>query len=207
MEARFCDELDGWCLGWIATEPRFMLRASHALVHEGRVWLVDPVDAEGVEARVLSLGEPAGVIQLVDRHARDCAALATRLGVPLHEIPYAGVPGAPFDALPVRRSRRWREAALWWPDRRTLVCTEAIGTAPYFLAPGERLGVHPFLRLTPPRALASLEPSHVLCGHGEGVHDPGAAAALREAIELSRRRTPRWLLGLLRGRSLRVGEP
>ena len=41
-----------WGLGWIAAEPAFMQRASHALAHEGSVWLVDPVDGEGLEDRL-----------------------------------------------------------------------------------------------------------------------------------------------------------
>ena len=39
----------------------------HALASEGRAWLVDP-PAGDVEARLRALDEPAGVIQLLDRH-------------------------------------------------------------------------------------------------------------------------------------------
>jgi hypothetical protein len=60
----------------------------------------------------------------------------------------------------------------------------------YFLAGDERLGVHPLLRLRPPRKqLGRLEPAAILCGHGEGVFD-NAAALLREALSTSRRRIP-----------------
>ena len=93
----------------------------------------------------------------------------------------------------------WREAALWWPERHALVVADALGTASYFLAPGERLGVHPLLRLFPPRALARFEPEHLLCGHGEGIHGPEATSALRETLRSSRRRTPRWFAGMVRG--------
>ena len=72
-----------------------MGRTSHALAVDGRVWLTDPIDADGVEERIRSLGEPAGVIQLLDRHKRDGAALAARLGVPLHVVP-SSLPGTPF---------------------------------------------------------------------------------------------------------------
>jgi hypothetical protein len=184
--------------GWIAPEPAFMQRASHALAEAGRVWLIDPVEVEGLEERVSALGEPAGVIQLLDRHRRDCAALGERLGVPLHRVPFAGVPGSPFHVRRVVRLPGWKEVALWWPERRTLVVADALGTAPYFLAPGERLGVHPLRRLAPPRTLRGLPVEHVLCGHGAGVHGPEAAAALEEALRLARRRTPRWLAGLVR---------
>ena len=66
-------------------------------------------------------------------------------------------------------------------------------------APGERLGVSPLLRLTPPRRLLAVEPDHVLVGHGEGIHEE-AAEALGEAVTLARRRTPSWVWASLRTR-------
>lgn len=196
MAARFCDDLP-FGFGWIASKPAVMQRASHALADAGRVWLVDPVDAEGLDGRIRALGEPAGVIALLDRHGRDSAALAARYGVPLHVTP-ANVPDSPFEIRRVVNLPGWREPALWWPDRRTLIVADALGTARYFLAPGELLAVHPLLRLVPPRSLARLEPEHVLCGHGEGVHGPDTAAVLHEALRTSRRHMPRWVVGLAR---------
>jgi hypothetical protein len=184
---RLCDETD-WGFGWLQDER--LVRTSHALRAEGRVWVFDPVDSPGVEERIRGLGEPAGVIQLLDRHRRDCAALAGRLGVPLHETPFDGVPGAPFDPVPIVQRRFWREVALWWPEERVLLCGDALGTVGYFVAPGEQLGVHPLLRLVPPRALSRFAPRHVLCGHGEGVHGDRAAPALEEALATARRRLP-----------------
>jgi hypothetical protein len=184
---RLCDETD-WGFGWL--QEGWLARTSHALRAEGRVWVFDPVDSPGAEERIRGLGEPAGVIQLVDRHRRDCAVLAERLGVPLHETPFNGVPGAPFDPVPIVRHRLWREVALWWPEERVLVCGDALGTVGYFVAPGELLGVHPLLRLTPPRTLSRFAPSHVQCGHGEGVHGDEAAPALAEALASARRRLP-----------------
>jgi hypothetical protein len=192
-------------VGWIATEPRLLERASHALVDDGRVWLVDPVDVDGLEERVRAEGEPAGVLQLLDRHARDGALLARRYGVALHDMSEQGVLGVPFGVLRSVSLPFWKEAALWWPERRTLVVADALGTASYFLAPGETLGVHPLLCLLPPRSLGRLEPEHVLCGHGEGVHGPDAAAALHEALRSSRRRLPGWLAGLIRAGLSRHG--
>ena len=194
-EVRFCDEL-GWGFGWIAAEPAFMERCSHALRVDGQVWLVDAIDGDGVEERVRSLGEPAGVIQLLDRHNRGCAAVAARMQVPHHEVPLEPIPGAPFEFVPVVGRVWWREAALWWPERRVLVTGDSLGTVQhYFALGGEQIGVHPLLRLTPPRALARYEPEHVLVGHGAGVHH-GAAAAVRDTIEHSRRRAPRLPLEL-----------
>ena len=185
LKIRFCDEFDGG-FGWIVDE--FMARCSHVLVAAGRVWAIDPLLGDGVEDRIRAAGEPAGVLQLLDRHNRDCAELAKRLGVPHHVVPTTGVP--PFGLIPIRMGRRWKEVALWWPERRVLVCGDALGTVDYFLAGDEPLGVHPFLRLRPPRKqLGGLEPATILCGHGEGIFD-NAAAALREALSTSRRRIP-----------------
>jgi hypothetical protein len=167
--------------GWIADE--FMERCSHALVAGDSVWVVDPVDTEGLEERIRGTGTPAGVIQLLDRHNRDCATLANRLGVAHHVVPQE--PLGPFEFLPIRLSRRWKEVALWWPAERVLVCADVLGTAHYFRAGGERLGVHPFLRLRPPRV--PVQPGVILCGHGPGVFTD-ADGALREALSTSRRR-------------------
>ena len=200
MTARFCDELP-FGFGWIADEPRLLQRASHALADDGRVWLVDPVDVAGLDERIGALGQPVGVVQLIDRHGRDAAALAERYGVPLSREPFAGVPGAPFEVLRLVDLPKWHEAALWWPESKTLVVADALGTASYFLGPGERLAVHPLLRLFPPRSLARFDPQHVLCGHGAGVHGAEAAPALHAALRTSRRGIPRWLIGLARLRT------
>jgi hypothetical protein len=195
-DVRFVDEL-GFAFGWIASEPRFMQRASHAVTSHGRLWVIDPVADESALWRAREFGEPAGVVQLLDRHRRDCRAVAEQLGVPHYELPEQPPAGAPFEVLPLLRQRWWQEVALWYPEQRTLVCADAVGTAEYYRAPGERLGVSPLLRLTPPRRLLAVEPDHVLVGHGEGIHED-AAAALREAVALARRRTPSWAWAGLR---------
>jgi hypothetical protein len=198
VRVRFCDEFEGG-LGWVAAQPAFLERCSHALAAGGRVWLIDPVDGDGVEERVRALGEPTGIVQTLDRHARNAETLAERLDVPRHVVPFEGVPGSPFEAIPVARRRIWSEVALWWSERRVLVCGDALGTAFYFLAGRERLAVHPLLRLFPPVSLRDLEPEHVLVGHGEGVHGTEAPPALREALSTARRRLPRQLAGSAAG--------
>lgn len=165
-----------------------MRRCSHALVAEGRVWLIDTLDRDGLDERIRAAGAPAGVIQLLDRHNRDCAELAARLDIPRHFVPRAGV--GPFEFIPIKSGRSWQEVALWWPERRLLVLADALGTSEYFCSGNERLAVHPALRLWPPRKqLAGIEPAAILCGHGKGVFDD-ASAALREALSTSRRRIP-----------------
>jgi hypothetical protein len=199
VEWRLCDDFGPDGFGWIVDEA--MMRTSHALAADGKVWFVDALDWPEAVDRALELGEPAGVVQLLDRHDRDCAALAARLGVP-HVVVPDGLPGSPFTFVPLMRRRRWRESALWWPARRTLVLADALATNRFYTAGKAPIGVHLLLRLTPPRALTAYEPERILVGHGEGVHGPDASTALRDAINQSRRRLPGVLLRLpLAGRS------
>jgi hypothetical protein len=182
------------------TESGGMARAAHALVDEERVWLIDPFEDDPALSAAAELGRPQAVLQLLGRHNRDCRQIARRLEVPLLQMP-AHVPDAPFTVVPVIKRTRWHEIALWWPQEQTLVVAEAIGTAPAF-ALGRRAGVHPLLRLSPPRrALGDVTPERVLTGHGGAIESAGAAA-LAEAFAHARSDIPR-LLGklpsLLRG--------
>jgi hypothetical protein len=188
--ARVVDELS-FGFGWIE-EGSFMRRCSHALAADGRVWVFDAVADDEALERVAGLGEPAGVVQLLDRHNRDNAAVAARLGVPLHVVPQEPPEGAPFEVVPLVRNRLWREVAAWFPAQRALVVAEALGTAQFYRAPQERVGVAPPLRLTPPRRLLAFEAEHLLVGHGEGLH-ADVAPAIRDAVEHSRSRIGSWL--------------
>jgi hypothetical protein len=178
---------------WIADEP--MQRASHALAADGRVWLVDPLDAPDAIERAQGLGPVAAVVQLLDRHNRDCAAIARRLEVPHVRVPDA-LPDTPFEVVPVLRWPRWRESALWWPERGVLVVAEAVGTAPLYTAGLAPAGIHVLLRPRPPGRLRGLRPEHLLVGHGDALHGTAAAPALEEAYARSRRDLPRVLLAL-----------
>ena len=194
MDFRIVDELS-FGFGWLIRE-RYG-RTSHALADGGRVWLVDPVDVDGLDERIAALGEPAAVIQLLDRHNRDSASVARRLAVPHHRVP-GSLPGSPFEVRRIVRIPRWHEVALWWPDRRTLVCADALGTLRYFTAGGGAIAVHPFLRLRPPGSLRGLAPQHVLVGHGRGLHGATAAEDVERAFATARTGLPRWGLSLLR---------
>ena len=194
-------------VGWIAYPDEGMQRASHALVgNEDEVWLVDPVDAEGVEDLYADLGDVVGVVVCLDRHRRDAATVARRHDVPVYvpewmadsvgdfdaevETFGAGLPDSPFRAIPVIDNPIWSEVALYDPERRTLLVAEAVGTTDLFRVDPERLGVHPMLRPFPPREqFRDVSPDRVLVGHGAGVMEDGAEA-LREALEGSRRRMP-----------------
>ena len=194
MSVRFADESD---LGFGWSESARVQRTSHALVAHGGVWIIDPIAGDGVDERIGALGEPAGVIQLLNRHTRDSEAFAARLGVPLHVVP-PSLPGTPFEFRPVVRGRWWREVALWWPERRVLACADVLGTIPFFRVGDEPVGVHPILRLRPPRSLRGLGVEHLLVGHGDGLHGDGTAAAVDDALRHARARIPRWLVGVPR---------
>jgi hypothetical protein len=189
VELRFIDEFEHG-FGWMPEGDKLQ-RVSHALRSGDSVWLTDVVDGPDLDERIAALGEPVAVIQLLDRHGRDNAAVAERLGVPLHETPRTDIAGAPFVVLPIVKWRFWREIAIWFAEERILVCADALGSLGYFRAKDEPFGVHPFLRLFPPRrALGGLEPEHILFGHGPGCHDAEAPRMLREALATSRRRLP-----------------
>jgi hypothetical protein len=180
-------------VGWTPARPEFRRRTSHAVASGGRAWILDPLDGAGIDERIRRLGEPAGVVQLLDRHNRACRTVAERLGVPLHVTPFDGVPGAPFEVVRVVDVPRWREVAVWFPAEQILVCGDALGSASYFLAGGERVGVHPLLRPWPPKRLGRFYPRQLLLGHGEGLGGDEAIAALHAALRSSRRRIPAWL--------------
>ncbi|HZO61902.1 MAG TPA: hypothetical protein VFB35_02875 [Gaiellaceae bacterium] len=178
--------------GWIASARGWMERASHALVDGGDVWLVDPVDVPGLDARIAEAGRPRAVLRLLARHDRDCARIARRLGVPLLVAP-PSVPDAPFEAFAVGGERGSRETALWWPGPRVLVVPETLGTARYYCAPGEALGVHPFARVRrPPAILLRYRPDLLLVGHGPGLHED-VPALIERAVRRARRDLPRTL--------------
>lgn len=203
---REIDRYDGG-VGWIAHPDEQMQRASHAVVgEEGGVWVLDPVDADGVDELLAEYGEVEGVVVLLDRHKRDAAAVARRHDVPVSVPEWMSGVTSKLD-VPTERvhvelgdsgfavhelidTPLWQEAALYGEHDGTLVVPEALGTAEYFLAGEESLGVHPALRLKPPRSLRRFAPERVLVGHGEGVLTD-AAGAITDALDGSRRRAPK----------------
>jgi hypothetical protein len=176
-------------------EGESMERAWHALADGGRVWLVDPLDDRAFMESAAALGEPAAVVQLLDRHGRDCAAIAERMGVPHHRVPDS-VPGSPFSAIPALRIPRWRETALWWPSRSALVVAEVVGSGPTYAVGSGRVGIHPFLRAWPPASLRGMRPAHLLFGHGPPIHGPECPVELERAFERARRDIPAFLRAL-----------
>lgn len=182
-------------ISWVLDEP--MQRACHAIVADSKVWLIDPVEVDDVVDRAAALAEPAAVLQLLDRHNRDCAAVAKRLGIEHLRVPDE-VPGSPFEAIAALRVPAWKETALWWPAERMLVVAEIVGTNPITDPVGAGVGMHPFLRVLPPQSIRGRQPEHLLTGHGPPVHGPDAAVGLERAYERSRRDIPRAVVASLR---------
>ncbi len=200
------DEFDGG-VGWIAYPDETMERASHAVSVDGKIWVLDPLDAPEVDDLLADLdGDVAGTVVCLDRHKRDAAAIATRHDVPVYVPDWMTGVATKLDA-PVERFGRelggmraitvrdsslppWQEVALYDEDGGTLYVPEAVGASSYMRTGTETLGVHPMLRLTPPRrALAGLDPERVLVAHGAGVMADGGRA-LAEALDSSRGNAP-----------------
>jgi hypothetical protein len=188
------DDSVDWAVTWTADEA--MARSSHALLHEGRVWLIDPFADEVALRAAVALGEIAAVVQLLDRHARDCERVAQRFSVPHLRLP-DGLPGSPFEVRRMVWWPGWRELCLWWEERQALVVAEAVGTSDYMAVGDTRVGVHPMLRLRPPRTLRRFAPDSLFVGHGPTLHS-GATPALQEGLARSRRDIPRMLPAMLK---------
>ena len=208
------DEFDDG-VGWLAHPDETIRRASHALSVDGEVWVFDPVDARNVDDLLAGLdGELAGTVVCLGRHTRDADAIAARHDVPVYVPDWMTGVASDLDAPVERFGRRlggmravtvkngsippWQEVALYDEAGGTLYVAEALGTAPYMVARGERLGVHPMLRLAPPRRpFAGLDPDRVLVGHGRGVLG-GGGDALRSALASSRAKAPSLYLKTLK---------
>jgi hypothetical protein len=202
-------------VGWIAHPGETMQRASHAIATEAGVLVVDPVDGPGVDGLIDEFGELAGIVVTFDQHSRDAVDVAARHDVPIYvpEPVRAGktlrrngadggnggpsieriadtVPGTALDVVVLHERRAWGEVALYRDRDGVLYVPESVGTAAYFRATGERLGVHPMIRPIPPRRqLSGMSPDRLLVAHGEGIPDD-ATDALESALAGSRRRLP-----------------
>ena len=197
-------------VGWIAHPEETMQRASHAVESEGGLWIIDPVDAAGLDDLLSEYADPEGVVVLLDRHKRDAATVADRHDVAVYIPEWMDGVASDID-VPTRRfgsdlagfqvgrlidNPLWQEATLF--DGETLVVPEALGTVEYFRAPAEELGVHPMLRVLPPTDLRSYDPDRLLVGHGEGIAED-VGPVIRRAVDDSRGRAPSLCLKNVRG--------
>lgn len=204
---------------WIAHPEESMERASHAIVvdadgslardpdRNGEIWIVDPVDFDGLDALVGDLGTLVGVVVLSELHRRDSAAIANRHDVPIfvpapveavgleYRAPVRvfgdSLPGTDIEARQVMARPPYTEVALYDAATGTLVATESLVTAPQAVGWGERLSVGPWGRLKPPRAaLSDVDVDRILVGHG-----PPLTEDAQEALDVALRRS-RWGLPL-----------
>ena len=192
---------DRGSFAWLADAGDPMTRSSCAVVVDGGCVVVDPVDVPGLDDALSAIGPVLGVVTLLDRHQRDAAALAARLGAE-RLLPLAlGGAGLHLDGVEERTvidRRGWHESLLWLPDRRLLVCAETLATSdPFLVSAGDRLGMHPLARIQPPRrAFDGLDPLVIAVGHGPPLRD-GASDALRLTLRTARRSLPRHWARLL----------
>ncbi|MFC7132599.1 MULTISPECIES: hypothetical protein [Salinibaculum] len=207
--------IDRWedGVGWLAHPAEDGQRASHAIRADGGVWLVDPLDAPGVDSLVADLGAVAGVLVLADYHTRDAAAFARRYDVPVTvpawlsrvedrvdaPVQRVGDSVAGFDLRRVRPLRAWRECVAYRERDGTLYVPDYLSSHPKFTVGDERLGLPSLSRLDPPReTFADCDPARILFGHGTGIFE-GAPGALTDAVGGARARFPRALVWNLSG--------
>lgn len=190
------DEWDGG-FSWIPHPDESRQKASHALLTDAGVWIVEPVDADGLDERITDLGDVAGVLVLYDRHTRDAVDVARRHDVAVHvpawmnlvrekldtavESVSGGLPGTNYTIHRLVDTDEWQEAVLIDETTNTMIVPEAIGTRPSVLKDDNVLGVH--YRLDdPPERLLDWQPDRILVGHGTGIHNE-ATTELRAALD------------------------
>ena len=209
-------------LSWIAHPEESMQRASHAVGVDSTgvpvvdreadiesVWVIEPVDFDGLDDELASLGPVAGIVVLAGLHRRDAAAVASRHGVEVHLPATIGglskriaapttvfedaLADTGFRSIPVLTGIPWAEAMVFDDRTGTLVATEMLTASDRGTGPGERVAVAPYTRLIPPREqLSGLSVDRVLLGHGPPVTDD-AQAALDHALANSYRGLPGYL--------------
>src|SRR5438445_13608640 len=107
---------DRGSFAWLADAGDPMSRSSCALVVGGGCLVVDPVDVPGLDDALSAIAPVRGVVTLLDRHQRDAAAVAARLGVE-RVMPVAlGGSGLQVEAVEERTvvdRQWWRESLLW----------------------------------------------------------------------------------------------
>jgi len=197
-------------VGWIAHPDEEGQRASHAVRGDDGVWLLDPIDAPGVDDLVADLGDVAGVAVLSDYHARDATAFARRHDVPVHvptwidrvddriDAPVerfeGDLGGSGFRAIEYAPFPGWTEAFLYCEADGTLYVPDSMAAEKGTLVGDERIALFVLIRLRPPRdQLTELDVERVLFGHGSGVFED-ADTALDHALANARRNFPRALV-------------
>ena len=200
------DRWDGG-ISWFAHPNETGHRTSHAVVGtDGGVWVIDPLDAPGIDEELAALGDIRGVLVCSNYHVRDADRFATRHNVPVYcpswlsravskldapidpETGAVGTSG--FELRCCCPFPGWSEAVAYRESDETLYVPDVLGTAPLFTVGAEQLGMYLLCRFFPPRAVFDdLSPRRILVGHGAGIFE-NASTALRTALDGARRRMP-----------------
>lgn len=172
---------------WQAHPDAAMQRTSQAIRVGNGIWLVDPMDADGLDEKLAELGEIAGVVMLGSHHQRHADELAQRHEVAVHAPDWFAESARDFDA-PVElmtdqlnetgfellnlRAKPWRqEGGLYHPERKTLVVSDTLMTT-FLTAEEGRPELFPPARLAPTyQPLRDLEVERLLVSHGAPVFE------------------------------------
>jgi len=208
-ELHVIDEYDD-AVGWIAHPREDGRRASHAISTDDGVWVIDPLDAPGVDELLTDFGTVAGVTVLSEYHSRDADVFSKRYNVPVHVPDWFDRVPERVDA-PIERTNSqiaesgirierctslpgWTETIAWHEPTSTFYFPDILGTAPGYTVGNEKVGVFLTHRLVPPReVLKDRSPDRLLFGHGRGIHTD-SGTVLADAITGARRRFPQALL-------------
>lgn len=191
-------------LTWMAHPDAQMQRASHALVANDEVWLVDPLDAADLDEEIAALGTVAGVVVLGSEHHRHADRLAARHEVSIYLPGWFEEEAKDFEAPVVEfieeladtgfralklKEGFWQEAGLYHPERRTLAVSDTFMTA-LFTGQEGRVELFPPARLDPPHeAFDGLAIDRLLVGHGEPVVE-NVEERIQRALAMNYRSTP-----------------
>jgi hypothetical protein len=204
--------VDDWAggVGWLAHPEEGGERVGHAFADGDECWVVDPLDAPGLDDVLAAVGNVAGVVVLSNYHARDASEIASRHGVTVHipdwtamdrvvervDAPAERFSGgfAGFDVRRVDPAPGWTEAVAYRERDGTLYVPDLLSPLSKFAVSGERIGMFLGARLRPPRkAFADWIPERIVFGHGAGI-ETDASSALADCLANARRRFPRALL-------------
>lgn len=201
--------VDRWNNGfsWLAHPSETGQRTSHTVVGtDDGVWVIDPLDAPGINEEIAALGDVRGVFVCSNYHVRDAERFATRYDVPVYCPSWLSRAvsklNAPIDpgtntigtsGFELRRCRPfpgWSEAVAYREADKTLYVPDVLGTSPLFTVDEEKIGMYLLCRFFPPQAVFDdLSPRQILVGHGAGIFE-NASAALKTALDGARRRLP-----------------
>ena len=208
------ERIDEWDrgFGWFAHPEEEGMRTSHAFLFDDGVWIVDPLDAPGIDEPIAALGEVVGVTVCSSMHARDADMFAKRYDVPVYIPEGMGRVSDRLDAQITRYQDDFpdggvtvihrnpfpgfEEANLYHETTRTLYIGDSLGTTPWHTIGDETVGAQAILRLFPPKGLLGITPERIFCGHGLGI-DTDADCGLEDTVMAGRKRAPRALVSNL----------